>query len=109
MSEEILPYEVLKPIAYKGDRIEKGSIIHLSLEEAKNIGEEYLKLAEPADEPEVPKESDEPEQPKDVEEEKKEPTEPEKPEGATGEEKKEGDDPSKTEGTQTDNKPDENL
>lgn len=92
MSEEILPYEVLKPIAYKGDRIEKGSIIHLSPEEAKNIGEEYLKLAEPADEPEIPKEPDEPEQPKDTEE-----------------EKKEGDDPSKTEGTQTDNKPDENL
>mgnify|MGYP000849093212 CR=1 FL=1 len=108
MSEEILPYEVLKPIAYKGDRIEKGSIIHLSPEEAKNIGEEYLKLAEPADEPEIPKEP-EPEQPKNTEEEKKEPTEPEKPEDATGEEKKEGDDPSKTEGTQTDNKPDENL
>lgn len=106
MSEEILPYEVLKPIAYKGDRIEKGSVIHLSPEEAKNIGEEYLKLAESADEPEIPKE---PEQPKDTEEEKKEPIEPEKSEDATGDEKKEGDDPSKTEGTQTDNKPDENL
>ncbi len=102
MSEATLPYEVQKPIAYKGDRIEKGSIIHLSLEEAKNIGGEYLKLAEPADEPEIPKEPDEPEQPKEPEE-KKEPTEPEKPEDGAETEKKE------TEGTQTDNKPDENL
>ena len=38
-------YEVLKPIAYKGDRIEKGSIIHMDEAEAANIGEEYLKLA----------------------------------------------------------------
>ena len=55
-------YEVLKPIAYKGDRIEKGSIIHMDEAEAANIGEEYLKLAESADEKEIPSE------PKDTEE-----------------------------------------
>lgn len=43
-------YEVLKPIAYKGDRIEKGSIIHMDEAEAANIGEEYLKLASASDE-----------------------------------------------------------
>ena len=96
MSEEILPYEVLKPIAYKGDRIEKGSIIHLSPEEAKNIGEEYLKSTDSVDESEIPKEPNEPEQPKDTEE-KKEPIEPEKPEEA------------KTEDAQTDNKTEKTI
>ena len=42
MSEELLPYEVLKPISYKGDRIEKGSIVHMTPEEAENIGDEFL-------------------------------------------------------------------
>jgi len=36
-------YEVLKAISYKNDRIERGSILSMTDEEAKNIGEEYLK------------------------------------------------------------------
>ncbi len=53
MSEELLPYTVLKPISFKGDRIEKGSVIRMTPEEAENIGDEFLELAEEADEQET--------------------------------------------------------
>ena len=53
MSEELLPYTVLKPISFKGDRIEKGSVIRMTPEEAENIGDEFLEPAEEADEQET--------------------------------------------------------
>ncbi|MES2213359.1 MAG: hypothetical protein V4473_00785 [Patescibacteria group bacterium] len=104
---ETLPYEVLKPIAFKGDRIEKGSIIHLTQEEAENIGEEYVKPAEQADEQDIPSDPSDPD-----EQEDDEPTDPKEPD-ADDSEKKEGDESSstenKTDDTQTDNKPEENI
>ncbi len=52
MSEELLPYTVLKPISFKGDRIEKGSVIRMTPEEAENIGDEFLEPTEEVEEKE---------------------------------------------------------
>lgn len=53
MSEKIFSYTVLKPISFKGDRIEKGSVIRMTPEEAENIGDEFLELSEEADKQEI--------------------------------------------------------
>lgn len=102
MSEELLPYEVLKPISYKGDRIEKGSIVHMTPEEAENIGDEFLQPAEEADNAEVPAEPTEPKEPEESKEDS---------EDGEGSETKEGDEPSEenAEGAQTDTNTEENL
>ena len=87
MSEkESLPYKVLKPISYKGDRIEKGSVVHMTSEEAENIGDEFLEPAESADQSEVPAETSdsktpEDENPKDDPDEETETTGDKNPEG----------------------------
>ena len=80
MSEELLPYEVLKPISYKGDRIEKGSIVHMTPEEAENIGDEFLEPAEEADNAEIPADQTDSE---DNADKPTDPDEPEKPEDET--------------------------
>lgn len=102
MSEELLPYEVLKPISYKGDRIEKGSIVHMTPEEAENIGDEFLQPAEEADNAEVPAEPTEPKEPEESEEDS---------EDGEGTETKEGSESSEenAEGAQTDTNTEENL
>ena len=105
MSEELLAYKVLRPIAFKGDRIEKGSIVHMTPEEAENIGDEYLEPAEEAEDKDVPAEPEKPEESEDSNGdeggEKTDPDEPEKPEGENGE----GGD----EGTQTGTKPEDTV
>ena len=107
---ETLPYEVLKPIAYKGDRIEKGSVIHMTPEEAENIGDEYLQPAEEADEKDIPSEQSEE---KESDESKDDEPSDLKDSDAADTEKKEGDESSslenKTDDTQTDNKSEENI
>ena len=70
MNNALPAYEVLRPIAYKGDRIEKGSIIHMTEAEAKNIGEEYLKSTEPVAKTTAPSEPKEPEEAKPSDEQK---------------------------------------
>lgn len=60
--QELLPYNVLKPISYKGDRVEKGTVIRMTPEEAENIGDEFLEPAEEADNAEIPVESSKPEE-----------------------------------------------
>ena len=96
MSEELLQYEVLKPISFKGDRIEKGSIIRMTPEEAENIGDEFLQPVEKTDNANVPAEATEPKEPE------------EEGEGTdTDEDKKSSEE--NTEGTQTDTNTDENL
>jgi hypothetical protein len=42
----VKPYKVLKAISFRLDRIEAGSVIHATDEEAKNIGVEYLQLVD---------------------------------------------------------------
>lgn len=102
MSEELLQYEVLKPISFKGDRIEKGSIIRMTPEEAENIGDEFLQLVEETSNADAPAESTEPKEPE------KESEDSEKGEGTdTDEDKKSSEE--NTEGTQTDTNTDENL
>jgi len=100
MSEELLPYEVLKPISYKGDRIEKGSIVHMTPEEAENIGDEFLEPAEEADNAEIPADQTDSE---DNADKPTDPDEPEKPEDETKEDDKSS--AENAEGTQTDNQP----
>jgi hypothetical protein len=91
---DLIAYEILKAIGYKGDRIEKGSIVHMTASEAENIGEEYLKLAD-ADDKEVPAEPTEPDA---------EPADKENPE----DEKTDVPDEEKTE-TQTDDNQDKTI
>ena len=102
MSEELLQYKVLKPISFKGDRIEKESIIHMTLEEAKNIGDEFLQLVEEINSEEIPAESTEPKEP---EESKKDSEDGEGTE--TNEDEKSSEE--NTDNTQTDTNIDENL
>ena len=106
MSEEKIPYEVLKPISYKGDRIEKGSIVSMTAEEAENIGDEFLVPAEESDTSEVPAE------PANAEGNAGEfPENPEKPEDEDGEqtETDEGKPSEETDDTQTGNQPEETV
>lgn len=102
MSEELLQYKVLKPISFKGDRIEKESVIHMTPEEAKNIGEEFLQLVEKTNGEEIPAETTEPKEPEESEEDS---------EDGEGTETNEDDKSSEenTDNTQTDTNTDENL
>jgi hypothetical protein len=110
MSEELLPYLVLKPVSFKGDRIEKGSIIRMTPEEAENIGDEYL---EPADEAEEKEEiaGDETDQEESNDNDADDSDEPENKDETEGTETKEGDESSEEngEGTQTDTQSDETV
>lgn len=109
MSEELLPYLVLKPVSFKGDRIEKGSIIRMTPEEAENIGDEYLEPAEEAEEKEeIASEETDQEESDDETEDADKPEDEDKGEGT---ETKEGDESSEenAEGTQTDTQSDETV
>lgn len=57
MSKELNKYTVLKPIGVMGERYEVGAEVKLSSDEAKNIGDEYVKLSkgETTDEVATPK------------------------------------------------------
>lgn len=99
MSEELLQYKVLKPISFKGDRIEKDSIIHMTPEEAKNIGDEFLQLVEKINnEEEIPADSTEPKKPEESED-----------GGETETKEDEKSSEENTDNTQTDTNIDENL
>lgn len=95
MSEELLQYKVLKPISFKGDRIEKGSVVHMTPEEAKNIGDEFLQLVEETKDEEISDKS-------------AEPKEPENDKGTESEEDNKSSEEN-TDNTQTDTNTDENL
>lgn len=45
MNDETKKYEILRPIAYKGDRVERGTVLELTDEEVANIGAENLQEA----------------------------------------------------------------
>ena len=104
MSEELLAYKVLRPISFKGDRIETGSIVHMTPEEAENIGDEYLEPADEAEDKDIPADPEKPEESEDSKDdadgEKNDPENPEKPEGENGE---------GGEGTQTGTKPEDTV
>jgi hypothetical protein len=106
---ELFAYEVLKPIAYKGDRIEKGSVIHMEETEAANIGEEYLKLADNADEKDIPSEPKEPDEVDTPSEEQKPADETENHNAETGAAPDEAAAPEEQAPAQTDDKPNETL
>lgn len=56
---ELKKYVVIKPIGYKGERLEVGQEILLSSEEAENIGSEYIKdMSEETQTPETPETSE---------------------------------------------------
>ncbi len=92
------------------DRIEKGSVIRMTPEEAENIGDEFLEPAEEVDEQESSsEESNDTDESKDSDDDSEDA---DKPEGdGEGTETKEGDESSEenAEGTQTDTKPDETI